>query len=303
MEYINCILCKEDNMVTVLKGTDLRYSTSNESFNIVRCKKCGLVFINPRPEKTEIGKYYPDNYRTRKTLNAESLKKRIKKYENRFIALRINNPWYMDIPPGANVLDIGCGSGELLMKLNELGCNAYGIDVDEITSKYLCEEMKFNVTTCDIDDGSSFEEDFFDVVIMRHSLEHVHDPVKVMREVRRIIKTNGELIIGVPNIGSIIAKLTGEYWADLDIPRHLFHFNPQTISALLINSGFSVEKIFHEFKVMNRSNIKRWISAKSLSFFTGLRPVVTLTGKIASMFHKGEWIVVKARKEGTIICD
>ena len=303
MEYIKCVLCNEDDTVMLFKCSDLRYSTSNESFTLVKCNKCGLVYINPRPEKIAIDKYYSDNYRPRKTLDAESLKRRIKKYTNKYIALRMENPWYIDIPPGANVLDIGCGSGELLMRLEELGCNAYGIDVDEITSNHLRKEMNLNVTTCDIDDGCSFQDNFFDVIIMRHSLEHVHDPVKVIQEVKRIMKLNGELIIGIPNIESVMARLTGEYWTDLDIPRHLFHFNPSTISRLLARSGFSVEKIHHEFKVMNKGNIRKWISAKSLSYFIGLRPIVTMMGKLGSLCHKGEWIIVKARKEGAIICD
>jgi 2-polyprenyl-3-methyl-5-hydroxy-6-metoxy-1,4-benzoquinol methylase len=296
MEYINCILCNGDDTEKILTGKDLRYGTSDEMFTIVRCKKCKLVYINPRPTKGETYKYYPEKYRTRETIKSENkIKKRMKKYETKRTAFFFKNPWFMKFQPGITVLDIGCGAGELLLRLKELGCNAYGIDIDEITSKYLSGRMNLNVTTCDIDNGTSFPTGFFDVIIMRHSLEHVHNPVNVIHEVRRIMKPRGSLVVGVPNIDSLISKITREKWKDLDIPRHLFHFNPLTISALLHNSGYSIESIHHEFKV-SRDSLKDWMATITLPFFFLPKPLRKIMGIIFSKLHKGEWIVVKARK-------
>lgn len=294
MEYINCILCNEDNTEKYLTGRDFRYKTSDETFTIVRCKKCKLVYMNPRPPKDKMPYYYPDNYRTRKMLNPSLIKSRIKIFRNKRKALFFKNPWYIDLPFGTNVLDIGCGTGELLLRLKELGCNAYGIDIDEMTSKYLREIMNLNVMTCDIDNGTLFQSDFFDAAIMSHSLEHVYYPIDVLKEVRRILKPNATLIIGVPNIDSCISKITRENWGDLDIPRHLFHFTPSTISTLLNTVGFSIEKIYHELRV-RRISLERLIATTPLPSFRIPKFLTNIMGKILAILHKGERIVVIAR--------
>lgn len=298
MEYINCILCDEDNSEKILTAEDLRYNTSGEKFNLIRCRRCGLTYINPRPTKDEIKKYYPSRYKTRKILkNPVLIEKRLKQYRRKRISLFFKNPWYIDLPIETTVLDVGCGAGDLLLLLKERGCNAYGIDVDEITCTYLSETMNLNVINCDIDNGTSFQAGFFDLVIMRHSLEHLHNPVNVLHEVRRIMKPGGLLIVGVPNIESYVSKITKEKWRDLDIPRHLFHFNQSTITALLYKSGFSIESIHHELKVSSES-LKDWMAAVPLPVFI-LTSIKSTMRIISSIVHKGEWIVVKARKNNT----
>lgn len=151
--------------------------------------------------------------------------------------------------------------------MKELDCNAYGIDVDEVTNTYLRETMHLNTINCDIDNGTSFPSDFFDFIIMRHSLEHVYNPVKVLQEVRRILKSDGSLIIGVHN----------------------------TINTLLRNSGFSIENIHHELRV-RRISLERWLAASSLLPFRIPKFLMSITGKILAIFRKGERIVVLARK-------
>ncbi|MGB9715902.1 MAG: class I SAM-dependent methyltransferase [Thermodesulfovibrionales bacterium] len=295
MEYINCILCNEDNTETFLTVKDTRYKTSEETFTLVRCRKCKLVYLNPRPPKNTISKYYPVNYRTRKMLNPELIESKIKTFRIKRKALFFKNPWFINFPQDANVLDIGCGAGELLLRLKELGCNAYGIDIDEMTSKYLREVMNLNVITCDIENGTSFQSDFFDVVIMRHSLEHVYNPQKVLNEIRRTLKPSGLLLIGVPNIDSFVAKFTGQYWGDLDVPRHLFHFSPSTIRILLRNASFSIQKIYYELR-MRRISIERWLEATSLPSFRIPKSLTNIVGKLLAIFHRSERIVVMAKK-------
>jgi SAM-dependent methyltransferase len=297
VEYVKCILCDQDKQETILNAEDLRYKTSEEFFTLVRCTVCGLVFINPRPAKDEMAQYYPGEYRPRKTIETLQRERRKKKYSRERNYYFFRNPWYIDFPAGSKVLDIGCGSGELMLLLEQLRCETYGIDVDDITGTYLRDTLNLNVETRDIDNGSPFRDEFFDNVIMRHSLEHFHNPLRVLQEVKRIMKPEGLLIIGVPNLDSVVAKLTGTYWKDLDIPRHLFHFTPVTIDALVRRAGFSLQKISHEMKV-SRESLKRKIPSRFLSVLFRSRPVMSAAGITLSLFRRGEWIVVKARKEG-----
>lgn len=289
------IICNEDNTEIFLRGKDLRYHTSDEIFNLVKCKKCGFVYLNPRPSKREIDKYYPKNYRTRQTLDLSSINRRIKKYRIKRNYVIFENPWYMNFPEGSKILDIGCGSGELLLRLKELKCDGYGIDIDEVTSNYL-KEKGLNVINHDADKGLPFSDETFDAVIMRHSIEHFHNPLNVLKEVKRVLKSEGLLIIGIPNINSFTAKISKDLWGDLDLPRHLFHFTPATITKLLKTLNFSVDKIYHESKISRKT-----ISAltKGLPFLTILRikSIIKLLGFAFMVFRGGEWIVIKAHKK------
>lgn len=292
MENITCVLCDADNTEKVIDARDIRYRTTDESFSLVRCRNCGLVYVNPRPEKERIEGYYPQNYRTHNTIKSpEYIKSRMEKYRAPKRLALFRNPWYMDWPTGATVLDIGCGAGELLLRLKEIGCRAFGIDVDPQTSAAL-KGLKFEVITCDIDGGTPYEQAFFDVVVMRHSLEHVYNPVRVLKEVRRILKPDGFLVIGVPNIDSTVFRLTKQQWEDLDVPRHLFHFTPSTLTAILQKAGFGLKDISYEFKV-SRKSLKR--SFEKTVFRSLLaKPLLRLWGIILGLLHKGEWVVVRA---------
>jgi SAM-dependent methyltransferase len=299
MEHIGCIVCEKDDTREILSGHDSRYGVSDEVFIVVRCNVCGLVYVNPRPAKDEIGRYYPPNYRTRETVQSSaSVERRTRKYAEKRSALLFRNPWYIELDAGMTVLDAGCGAGEFLARAKALGCDAHGVDIDEATSTFLRETMHLNVMQCDIDAGTPFQTDFFDIVVMRHSLEHAHNPLNALREVRRIMKPTGLLVIGVPNIESLVSKITREKWKDLDIPRHLFHFSPSTLQALSHKAGLSVERIHHEFKV-SKDSLRDWMGTGPLQSFLSSKPLRRVGGALLSLLRRGEWIVVKARNRRT----
>jgi SAM-dependent methyltransferase len=83
-------------------------------------------------------------------------------------------------------------------------------------------------------------EHSFDVITMRHSLEHVHHPLDVLRAAHRLLVPGGKLIVSAPNIDSLPFKWFGRYWRGLDLPRHLTHFTPDTLQLMLARSGFDV---------------------------------------------------------------
>ncbi len=89
---------------------------------------------------------------------------------------------------------------------------------------------------------AQYESGFFDVVVMNHVLEHVHDPLAVLRECRRVHKDDGLFVIDVPNFECLDRKLFGPFWAALEVPRHLYHYNAQSFEGLLESAGFIIEK-------------------------------------------------------------
>ncbi len=296
MENINCIICNSNNDHIHLQSKDIRYNTTDTVFNLTKCKNCGLIYLNPRPSKNEIIQFYPSDYRPKTTLSSKDLIKRKKKYKTKFLYYIFKNPWFIDKNNGNSILDLGCGSGELLIFFKEKGFNVTGIEIDPITSQFLKNTYNLNVFNQDMDSSFPFPDNSFDIVISRHSLEHTHNPLNVLLEIHRVLKPNGRLILGLPNIDSFIAKLTGENWNDLDLPRHLYHFSSETISRLLTQTGFKITDIQHEFKISNKS-LKNYYYKKAINLNLP-NILLELLEFLFYIFKKSEWMVIKAQKNG-----
>lgn len=231
MEEVSCNLCGGENTELLFSGKDWVFPT-NEEFNIVRCKKCGLVFLNPRPGKDEIVKYYPDEY------YGKGKKKGNEPYP--FLKPKRVNMTKKYIKSG-KVLDIGSQRGGFLLELGEEGFEPYGVELSE----YACEYAKTlglkNVIHGDVEE-IKLEDNFFNGVTLRHVLEHIYDPQKLLYKVNKSIKSNGLLVIEVPNFGSLPRRVFKEKWYALDAPRHLYQFTESTLSEMLRKAGFKVIK-------------------------------------------------------------
>ena len=134
------------------------------------------------------------------------------------------------------ILDVGCGPGWLLRDLRDQGWDVYGVDFSPVAVEY-ARNRGLNVKCGDLLEAA-YKDEFFDAVLFNHSLEHVYDPISTMQEVRRILKPGGLVYIIIPNAGSFEARVFGKWWVGWDVPRHLFHFNKQTVTTLLDKTGF-----------------------------------------------------------------
>ena len=132
--------------------------------------------------------------------------------------------------PCGLALEIGCGGGDLLMQMKEIGWKTIGIDFDPGA---VAASMQRGL---DVREGDlvaqSFTDASFDVVLMNHVLEHLPEPLNTMREIKRILRPRGRLILVTPNFASWGSKHFGKDWRGLEPPRHLHLFNQQ--SALLL---------------------------------------------------------------------
>jgi predicted SAM-dependent methyltransferase len=96
-----------------------------------------------------------------------------------------------------------------------------------------------------------FPAEFFDLVLFHHTLEHMPFPLRDLREAHRILKKSGALVVMVPNAASLDARLFGPWWLAWDLPRHLYHFTPKTISALMAKAGFRVQRLVSNSPLLN----------------------------------------------------
>jgi SAM-dependent methyltransferase len=244
VEHVNCIICEKDDTEFLFSARDRQFGLPGE-FKVLKCRDCGLVYLNPRPTKGEITKYYPDRYGPHQLILGTIIK------HNRFIwqhyiqlFTRKSDPWSLEDLSKGKILDVGCGSGADLKKLRDKGWETYGVDISSIAVKH-ARKLGLDVFSGELNEAM-FPNGYFDVIVMKYALEHMHNPLKVLNEAHRILRDDGLLVIGVPNINSMEAKIFKGYWYHLDVPRHLYHFSPHTLELLLKKSKFSIRKIDYE---------------------------------------------------------
>jgi SAM-dependent methyltransferase len=244
MEYVNCNLCGLDN-ARVLFGKKDKFGIAEDEFNVVECRRCGLLYVNPRPAPEEMGRFYPETYSWKETLEADSfLTRSVRGLEKGYRYHLLKNEASKALKnTGRNagrVLDIGCGTGDRLDVWRSKGFEAYGVETSR-SADYARDHLKLNVVRGDLF-SARFPDQFFDLVMLYNVLEHTHNPTAICEEVRRILRENGFLIIQVPNKDSLQSKIFGKRWAAFDVPRDLYYFNIKTLRDLLEKIGYRVFK-------------------------------------------------------------
>lgn len=216
-----------------------RFSIGSGHFHIVDCIDCGTGRLEPMPTPDELNAFYPQEY-------YGTSGKKFSRLIEALIQLVLNRlSWFITrrVPDRGRILDVGCGRGVLLNRLVAQGFETFGTDINE-------DAVRGNDPQTDIRiiselSEAAFPDEFFDCVVVWHVLEHLIDPAGTMREIERITKPGGVLIIAVPNYSSLQAKIWGKDWFHLDPPRHLYHFSVQSLIKLVESSGFNGMKSYH----------------------------------------------------------
>jgi SAM-dependent methyltransferase len=139
---------------------------------------------------------------------------------------------------------VGCGDGLLLAAFVDQGHEGVGTERRGNPARQGLAAPRIRIISGDLADAA-LPEGSFDLCVYWHVLEHLADPRASLLEARRVLKPGGRLVVAVPNLDSLQARWFGPHWFHLDIPRHLFHFTPGSLSALLARSGFHTERIGH----------------------------------------------------------
>lgn len=251
LEDFSCPLgCSKSDDV-VLTGRDLLHDLPGE-FTVVRCRTCGLMRTNPRPTSDTIGFYYPDTYgpymgtQVRNARSASSVKKLLK-----LLVRRVFNFNTTPLPPlvPARLLEVGCASGAFLHQMAGLGWQVEGIEFSA-KAAHAAAELGYRVHVGPLETAPKPYEPF-DLIVGWMVLEHLHDPVVGLRKLCEWAKPGSWLVLSVPNAGSVEFRLFKEKWYALDVPRHLYHFTPQTLGRILRAGGWSLEKVYHQRVLSN----------------------------------------------------
>jgi len=237
-ELKECLICGAKSFKTYLEVQD--YFLSKEKFTIVNCTNCGFRFLNPRPIPTELGKYYESSeyisHSNNKSGITNKLYQVVRKFTLRQKYVLVKNL----ISSGKTILDIGCATGEFLNEFRKYGWTTYGVEPNFHARESAKKNYELNV--CSEEEMSNFLDSSFDVITMWHVLEHVSGLIDRINEIARLLKNNGVLLVAVPNSKSFDADYYGKFWAAYDVPRHLYHFSPDTIKRLFEKYGFVLQK-------------------------------------------------------------
>jgi len=226
---MRCNFCKSEKFSTVVKINDRK---TRKTFSILQCNKCHLCTTSPMPKKQDLKKYY-EGYRDQTTRRFSSPVENFIHFWHKGRVKHITK-----LKKRGNILDVGCGRALELEMLSKLGWSTYATELSrDIEQNLLKKGVK-----------SFFGEiwhlkgknNFFDVISMWHSLEHLENPKKVISTAKKLLKKNGLLIIEVPNFASFERKIFGNFWFHLDVPRHLYHFPKDTLIKNLENNNFKI---------------------------------------------------------------
>lgn len=232
-EVTNCIICGSDKKIALWKARD-RLHHIDGTFQLVRCTKCGLVYLSPRPSLNEMVYHYPPDYAPYARVGQGSFLRRLDVAFGIGKRCRAVN----HLRTSGRILDIGCASGHFLLSMKALGWETYGVELNEYAA-HRAKEHGLEVFCGEVE-AAQFERDTFDVVTLWDVIEHLHSPKSTLSEINRILKKDGLLVVSTPDVGSLDANIFGRYWAGLDSPRHLFLFSAQTLSLLLQELGFEI---------------------------------------------------------------
>ncbi|WDP89412.1 MAG: class I SAM-dependent methyltransferase [Desulfobacter sp.] len=297
----SCRICGESSDLLIHKLCETMYGM-DETFEYFECTHCGTLQIKDIPD--DLGRYYDESYNSFQ--NPPKLKdNRVKaflKRERAKACLGSNGffrsvlqavyrpPEYFDWFKGVNVdldsniLDVGCGAGNFLIRLKKEGFkNLYGLD--KYISKTVVYENGVSILKSDLEqlDGR------YDYIMLHHSFEHMPEPERVLKKLFELLRNDRFVMIRIPVFGNFIWQKYKTDWVQLDAPRHLFLYSENSMRLLAESAGFSVKSIVYdsnEFQFWGSEQCRKDIALFDKESFAYSRKKSIFTKKMINKFKK-----------------
>ena len=214
------------------------YSVSKETFDLYHDETLDMLITYPQPSLENLGKYYESEDYISHTDNKRSLFEKLYHFI-KTIALKNKLSLINSLQSKkGRILDIGAGTGEFLSVAQNDGWQTIGVEPSD-----KAKAIAKNKGVSFVEQTSELANQSFDVISMWHVLEHVPDLDKQIKELKRLLKPTGTLIIAVPNFKSFDAKHYGKFWAAYDVPIHFWHFSKTAIKLLFEKEEMKLEKV------------------------------------------------------------
>jgi 2-polyprenyl-3-methyl-5-hydroxy-6-metoxy-1,4-benzoquinol methylase len=239
LTFVKCCICRSNDATVIGNGQDFEYHTSRETFSVVRCNSCGLIYLNPRPVISEFKKIYPSTYHAYNfSKNNFGFPYKVRSFIEKWRLMKDCRR----LPDNARILDIGCGDGfhlSLLAKSGKKNWSLEGIDIDKnAVEAARLKGLKVHMGTIEELD---LPEESYDLIFMIMTIEHVERPDKTICSIKKLLKKGGRLVIVTDNTNSVDFKFFKKhYWGGYHFPRHWNLFSRHSLKRLAKKTGFDV---------------------------------------------------------------
>jgi 2-polyprenyl-3-methyl-5-hydroxy-6-metoxy-1,4-benzoquinol methylase len=236
LHYTTCPVCHSGDINPLLTVKD--HSVSKEDFVVWQCGNCSLRFTQDVPDENSIGAYYQSaDYISHTNTNKGLVNQLYQKVRNYTLSQKANLVISHTLQQG-KILDVGAGVGAFLDTMKRKHWDVVGVEPDEGARQHAKSDfgIELNETSLfwDLQPGS------FDAITMWHVLEHVHQLHPYIEQLKSLLKPQGKIFIAVPNYQSLDSNIYKLYWAAYDVPRHLYHFTPKAMQALMQQHGMKI---------------------------------------------------------------
>jgi 2-polyprenyl-3-methyl-5-hydroxy-6-metoxy-1,4-benzoquinol methylase len=272
MKNLLCNLCNADDYTVLFPAGVAQVN------RIVCCNKCGLMYANPQGKADYEG--FPDEaFPEGKQVTVSDLPGGVQYYQKQITqlpdnerALRVLNEL---LPNRGKLLEIGCNLGVFLNRIRDDGWDVTGLEPDLRPAAYARQQYNLNIVTELLSDVG-FGDAAFDAVALLHVIEHLPDPAASIREIRRILKPGGVIVLETPRYDTLMFKLMGRRERSLAYPGHIFFFTVPTLRQMLEKCGFEVvkteivgrtltaDRLLHNIGIITKSErVSDWLSKLS----------------------------------------
>lgn len=312
---MECIVCSSNMDVLYEQMNDKLHPNISGKYNLIKCRNCNIIYIDPQPNGYELQKHYPPEYHVYNRNNQQSKKKMqiIKKIAETFFGYSNTSLFRkclyfpvlfrcLYLPRKVLfglILDIGCGDGSRMNTFRTLGWTVEGVEIDQQMSNKL-RMNGYTIYTGKLE-NIKIPNKKYDAIHINHVFEHLNDPHICLQKIYHMLKPDGELIMVVPNGNSIIFKIFGGNWFPLEVPRHLFTYNKKNIQFLLKKHGFTIEKIYFSDSFGSFTSSLAYSLSLNISIFKPFEKITwfidLLIDPIINFFGVGDSMTIRARRD------
>ncbi len=234
-----CPACSAAAISQLISAID--YTVSSQPFEIWHCNNCKLRFTQNIPDIKHIGPYYQSSNYVSHSDTKEGLINRLYHLVRNF-TLHSKQHLIQKVTKKSvgSLLDIGAGTGAFAKKMKSKGWKVIGLEPDSAARNLAIQNHSLALNEPEA--INHLEANSFDAITLWHVLEHVHDLSGYWNHFKNLIAPDGKLVIAVPNYTSYDAKHYQQFWAAYDVPRHLYHFSPNSIEQIANTNGFDLVK-------------------------------------------------------------
>lgn len=238
-QFTSCPVCGNERQGAIIMF-------EKDMFKYYRCKRCSLVYMNPRLNNIATAAFYNSNVNEIYNEMKFDVVSESTRMDNRINSENIKIiKAAQKSGKNGNLLEIGCAKGYFLKQAKEAGYRVWGLELNKKNCAYAADILGNTITNKELFDAK-FNSEMFDVVYMRDVIEHIPNPGAVMGEINRILKPGGIVFIDTHNIDSLINLVVREKHVVIFGFEHPVHWSPKSIVKLFDISGFKLNKIYFQ---------------------------------------------------------